>query len=300
MFSFKSWLRQALGTQSRKAKGKQAGRDEKRAARFAVRSAPLRAEALEDRITPAIRTWSGLGADANWSTATNWVGNAAPQAEDNLVFPLMGGSSGLSATNDYGTGTRFRSVTVSDSRYDIGGSGSITLLEGLVYNATTSGAKFNVPISLGANQTFISANLGAQIQLAGIAIPGLQTLSIDGRGDLDVEGVVSGNGGITKFGDGTLILAGNNTFEGIVNVTQGAINLRNSNALGSANAGTIAGLGTVIQLQGGVTVPENIVVRDAGLGFNLLTLGAIRRIGTSTNVLSGSSHDDKYSASAFP
>src|SRR5262249_33062009 len=70
------------------------------------------------------------------------------------------------------------------------------------------------------------------------------------------------------------------------NVTQGVLNLRHSNALGSSAAGTIAGLGTVIQLQGGITVPENIVVRDVGVGFDMSTMGAIRSVGGS-NVLSG-------------
>ena len=123
--------------------------------------------------------------------------------------------------------------------------------------------------------------------MGAIELPGLQTLSFDGRGSFDVEGIVSGSGGLTKLGDGTLILAASNTFDGIVNLTQGVLNLRNNNALGSANAGTIAGLGTAIQLQGGITVPENIVIRDVGVGFDLPSLGAIRSIGAATNTLTG-------------
>src|SRR5204863_115668 len=139
------------------------------AARAAGRpSAPLGAEALEERIVFATRIWTGLGPDSNWTTAANWAGNVAPQADDSLG-----------------------------------------------------------------------------------------------------------------------ILAGGNTFDGIVNLSQGVLNLRNSSALGSANAGTIAGLGTAIQLQGGITVPENIVVRDMGVGFDLPTLGAIRSVGTATNTLTG-------------
>src|SRR5262249_49175165 len=167
------------------------------------------------------------------------------------------------------------------------GGNRITLLDGLVYNAPTGAAQFNVPVSLGANLTFLSANAGATLTLGSVDLPGLQTLSFDGRGNIDIEGTVGGNGGLAKLGDGTLILAGNNTFEGTVQLLQGVMNLRSSTALGSVNAGTIAGLGTAIQLQGGITVPENIVVRAVGVGFDLPTLGAIRSIGTATNTLTG-------------
>src|SRR5207248_2863014 len=51
--------------------------------------------------------------------------------------------------------------------------------------------------------------------------------------------------------------------------------------------GTIAGLGTSVQLQGGITVPENLVVRDVGAGLDLPTLGAIRSVGAATNTLTG-------------
>ena len=34
---------------------------------------------LEDRLTPAIATWDGGGADNNWTTAVNWVGDVGPQ-----------------------------------------------------------------------------------------------------------------------------------------------------------------------------------------------------------------------------
>src|SRR5262249_44140160 len=162
-------------------------------------------------------------------------------------------SGSYTSRNDLAAGTRIRSITISDPNYAISeavaGANGVTLLEGLVYNATSSGASFTVPIALGANQTFYSANAAPSVKLCDLNLGPLQTLTIDGRGVLDFEGVVSGTGGLTKLGDGTTILAGSNTFEGLVDLNQGVINLRNNNALGSTNAGTIAGLGTSIQVQ---------------------------------------------------
>src|SRR5207249_4507436 len=75
------------------------------------RATRLAVEILEDRISPSIRIWSGAGADANWSTKENWVGNVAPQQDDNLVFQT--GALQLANNDDFAAGTRFRSVTIS-------------------------------------------------------------------------------------------------------------------------------------------------------------------------------------------
>src|SRR6185436_17855857 len=192
---------------------------------------------------------------------------------------------------DFAAGTRFRSITISDAGYvmneNAAGANKITLLEGFAYNATASGAQFNIPITLGASQTFFVPNAGAQIAFGKLELANLQSLTLDGRGNFDVEGVLSGSGALIKNGDGTLILAANNsTYQGQITANQGAINIRNSNALGTTDAGTIMGFGTNLQLQGGIPVPENLVIRDAGTGFTMSTLGAIRSVG-GTNELTG-------------
>src|SRR5881227_1430697 len=131
-----------------------ASRRNRRAARSsAERPAPLAAEALEDRLAPAVRVWTGLGPDTNWTTAANWQGNVTPQAEDNLLFPAAPVGS-LVSTNNFGAGTRFRTITIADASYLLReaapGADPITLLDGLVYNAPAGGAQVNIPISLGA------------------------------------------------------------------------------------------------------------------------------------------------------
>src|SRR5262249_10360745 len=60
-------------------------------------------------------TWDGGGSDSNWTTAANWVGDVAPLAGDNLVFPS--GAVQLSNTNNFASGTVFNSLTVSGGGY---------------------------------------------------------------------------------------------------------------------------------------------------------------------------------------
>src|SRR5262245_10679424 len=85
-----------------------------------------RLQVLEDRLAPATFLWTGLGADANWTTSRNWsealTGRAiAPNsADDVLVFPT--GAQQLSNVNDYGRGTAFQQVRIEGDGYTLGGN----------------------------------------------------------------------------------------------------------------------------------------------------------------------------------
>ena len=213
-------------------------RNHLRQGRDRLRTRRLFLERLEDRSLLATMVWDGGGADNKWTTAANWVGDVAPQQDDNLVFQFGGVQH--TNVNDYANGTRFRSVTVSAANYSISqdtGTHGITLLEGFVYNGTGTGATFDVPITLGAAQTFYSANSGASITLGDLTIANLQTLTYDGRGNMNIGGSVDGTGPIAKSGDGILTLSGDNAptpataYQGIITVTQGIVCAASDNAL---------------------------------------------------------------------
>ena len=65
------------------------------------------------------RTWTGAGADANWTTPANW-GGTAPAEGDKLVFPAS--ATAYPATNDFTAGTRFDSIQIDSSSYTFGGN----------------------------------------------------------------------------------------------------------------------------------------------------------------------------------
>src|SRR5262245_52004575 len=53
----------------------------------------------------ATKTWDGgVADDSNWMTATNWVGDIAPVAGDDLDF---GGTNDLSPNNNFAVNTSF-------------------------------------------------------------------------------------------------------------------------------------------------------------------------------------------------
>ena len=256
--------------------------------RSRLKSRRLFLERLEERSLLATIIWDGGGGDNKWSTALNWVDNVAPVQDDNLIFP----ASGVQHTNrnDYADGTRFRSITVSAADYVItqDTTNSIVLLEGFVYNGAAAGASFTAPLTLGAAQTFYSANDGASITLGPVTTGNLQQLSIDGRGNMVIGGALSGTGALAKSGDGTLTLAVDNpAYQGIITITQGEIKAQASGSLGAATAGTIVREGGVVLIEGsGLSIPEPLSINLYGSGFDLSTLGAIRNV-SGTNTLSG-------------
>src|SRR5436190_20591813 len=82
---------------------------------------------LEDRTAPAVATWDGGGADNKWTTPANWVGDVAPQAGDDLVFPA--GARRRTNVNDLPADTVFHSIavngaslTLNDPGYQISGN----------------------------------------------------------------------------------------------------------------------------------------------------------------------------------
>jgi autotransporter-associated beta strand protein len=72
----------------------------------------------------------------------------------------------------------------------------------------------------------------------------------DGSADIDAKlsGVLSGTGGLTKTGDGTLVLGANNTFSGTTSISKGVLRLNSSGAFGNSATIDIAS-GAVLDLQ---------------------------------------------------
>ncbi len=239
---------------------------------------------LEERRLMAIRVWTGLGADTNWSTAANWSASIKPVVGDDLVFPA--GPVQTNSNNDLAAGTRINTLRIGGSGYNITGN-NISLYGGLTANYTTGSSSVANSITLVNAQTFVVANSAASLTLSGTVdtanligttnllgtatITGLGTsaLTIDGSGTL-IEapgGVIAGDGSITKLGDGTAFFQGTNSFTGVVDIRQGIVKISNSAALGNTDGFTQVTSGASLQLQGSINVNEPLSIRDGGIGF---------------------------------
>jgi hypothetical protein len=81
-------------------------------------------EALEDRLAPAIVSWTGLAGDGNWSTPANWSSRAVPTAADDVLIS--------------GTGTITHGNAVSDRVHSIQGDQLLVIAGGTLTMVTSS------------------------------------------------------------------------------------------------------------------------------------------------------------------
>ena len=176
----------------------------------------------------AVRTWDGGGADANWGTAANWVGDVAPVAGDSLVFPAA--AARFTANNNLSTFT-FSSVTFEGGNYTIGG-GTLSLTNGLT--ALRGTQTINAQILAGNSQTFTAQQAPSTLVTVFISslfvaggLGNQIVLTLDGAGDFRINSI-NGTGDLTKNGSGLTVLASAGNYTGAITFNNGAF-IQNAN-----------------------------------------------------------------------
>ncbi len=113
------------------------------------------------------RVWDGGGGDNNWTTAANWVGDVAPAAGDNLLFPA--GAAQLDNINDYPSSIVFGTITVSGSGYHFQGNS---------HQASTFEVQSNTSVEVNAISTdTLTIGAGSVLTISAISGGPLATLS---------------------------------------------------------------------------------------------------------------------------
>ena len=163
-------------------------------------------EPLEKRELLSVCTWNGQGTNNKWSTAANWVGNAAPVAGDQLVFS---GTTQTASQDDLAAGTSFQSIEFQNSGFSLSGN-----------NLTVAN---HITVDSGATNETISL---------GVALNGTINVNVADNTSLTLSGVLSdatGGGSLVmndtgSAGTGKLVLSGTNTFTGGTTVNGGTLN----------------------------------------------------------------------------
>lgn len=190
-----------------------------------------------------------------------------------------GGTAIFSAENTYSGGTTIidgTTVEVTNSNPGVSssiGTGLLTLDNG-VLEAGANNLTFSNAVTLTSNGGTFDTNGNA----------------------LTWNGVISGDGGLTKVGAGTLILGSTNTYAGGTLVDGGTLGIGANGALGSG--GVTMQPGTILQFEAsGIAVANSIVLNadatfDTGSNTDAISgvisgPGALSKIGSGTLILVG-------------
>jgi autotransporter-associated beta strand protein len=228
------------------------------------------------------RTWNGgSGSDNNWGSNPNWATGAGPGFVGDAV--VFGGSTRLTPnmeTNYSLTGLTFNN---SAGSFTVGTSGKYLTLTGAgVTNNSVNQQTVNVPISLGAAQSFNAASgnlaFGQNITNNG------NLLTVLGSSNTTISGVISGTGGLTKNGTGTVTLANVCSYSGLTAVNAGSVIF--SGAGTSSLAGGFKVAGGLLQITAGtVNVPVAANSGNPSLtnGGNMTVSGGALNISSGAN-----------------
>ncbi|CAJ0865501.1 hypothetical protein R20233_01235 [Ralstonia sp. LMG 32965] len=167
------------------------------------------------------------------------------------------------------------------------GTGTLTLAAGNTYSGGTTITQGTLAIgadsALGGATGALTLN-GGTLQLTGnVDVAGTRAVSItNANGTIDTQSFtstvsqgISGAGALTKAGSGTLVLAGDNTYQGGTTIAAGTLQLGNGGTSGSivgdvANNGTLAFNRSDTYTYGG-QVSGTGAVNQSGTGTTVLT-----------------------------
>lgn len=204
-------------------------------------------------------------AGSNSYTGTTTINNGAIR----LLSPSGLGTTGAVTVNSGGR-LQLEGPFVLSKNITLNGNGNGS--EGALHNI--SGAnEITTTLNLGSASTITAASGTLTLSAATSLATATFAVTLGGAANLQINGILSGSGTLTKEGNGVVSLLGANTHSGNKTINGGSLNLQNNSALGSAGTVTVNS-GAAIQLQGGINISRPITVNGTGVSSS----GAIQNI----------------------
>lgn len=230
------------------------------------------------------------GLTAATGSIVNYNGSAhtiKPATYSNLTSSGSDNKTLAANTTANGTVTVRAGTTLALSTFTLGAPSNLVLEGGATVGSAITGSG---TLSLGGNITVNDATTGSSgaTIFAPVALGANRTITVgdDGSGatDLTISGAINNGGGtrgITKAGDGTMVLSRVNTYTGVTTISEGILRLGATNVISNSSN---------IVLSGGT------FSTGAASGFTE-TIGTLGLTANSTIELGTDSHDLNFAAS---
>ncbi len=206
-----------------------------------------------DTVSPIL--WTGGGADAAWSTRSNWS-SSLPSENSKLRF--LGSNQ---ETNFNDLLTRAGLIALNNGGFYLSGH-PLLLLAGLNNNGDNTWA---IDSTLNRPQTFSSGS-GTLSLVASLNNNG-NLLTLRANSDVvRVDGPISGSGGLAKSGAGILIITSVNSYSDTTTIAGGTLMLAGPGSIGNSAAIDVQS-GAILQVgdvTGGFVVPPGQVLKGNG------------------------------------
>jgi autotransporter-associated beta strand protein len=170
------------------------------------------------------------------------------------------GTLTLSGNNNYSGGTTLNTGTLVIGHANAAGTGTITQANG------SSLLKIDTTGTITNAMSVYNVLASQSATLSGAITVNNATWDIETGDTLTISGAVSGSGGVTKNGAGTLILSGNNSYLAPTVINAGTLNAANAGALGSNNTVQVNG-GTLLVTADDAINGKNIELGGSGVGL---------------------------------
>lgn len=243
--------------------------------------------------TSGTNTWSGgmaIAATNNGGLVISNVsgGTAVASGAVTGVGALSkngGGMLILSGSNTHAGGTFLNSGVLRLDHVNAAGTGSV------VQSSGSSTLQINAGGTITNNMSvFNVAFLNTGNVLTGTITNNNATYDVAGATTNEISGYLTGTGGVTKIGDGLLILSGSNDYSGATILSNGLLRLANSSAMGTGSLSQIDATST-LQVTNAITVTNNMSVYNvAFLGSSNTLSGEITNNNTTFDVATGNTN----------
>ncbi len=246
-------------------------------------------------------TWTGGGPTTGWSGALNWSvtsgpGSPPPPSDLNNTLLVMTGNTQTTNVLDLNLSVNMLTIDANAGSFVVnagvvGGNPTVlTFGGGGIEILSNNNQTIHANLAAGADTSWLNDGAGV-FTVNGAVNTGTFQITVGGAGNSVYNGIISGTGGLTKIGGGTVTLTGNSTFTGQTNVLEGTLSIGSGGTIASSSAvGVIAG---TLSIASGGTVTAPVIVIGAaakieGTGTaNIVSLGAIQGNGTAAGIISG-------------